>query len=470
MIGKKLLALLVDLTVSERRVLLNDSKKSQDKRHEAFIVLLTSKTNEKEKFISVLNKIGVDLTDPALPESEQNLKKRRFVDFAIKQVEEMKISSYLKNDLKLRNLVLSNVYDRKGTRGVMEGYLAQLGEISTQQKDLDLKNYFLSKSIELTPQSQTVKSVDSWRRLLSERLELIESRYKADKADLFDLVSISYLDNGTDFQELVEAYELSGDAGNLGKELEALNEVSYKIADARINFTDTDRSVGSLEEADELVEAIEGNDRKKLELKRKITYVKFLSAFHHGADTEALIQLIDKVLALDRTLDKEDLKVLLYRSALSAIDGEEHETLEELKGKVNDDSQYMVDFVEALHLLAVGEDKAAKRLFQEVSYAGNPYVASWARVADVVVNAKQGNDDLVRSLLQRANRQLENHSSRVYSLNSSAIVLDAIASKFGFSIPSKRKGDSTVVAETTIFHQAIYASLERVAYKNKLAS
>ncbi|MBL4703934.1 MAG: hypothetical protein JKY54_05405, partial [Flavobacteriales bacterium] len=376
MIGKKLLALLVDLTVSERRVLLNESKKSQDKRHEALIFLLTSKSNEKEKFISILDKIGVGLTDASLPESERNLKKRRFVDFAIKQIEEMKISAYLKNDMKLRNLVLTNVYDKKGTRDVMEGYLEQLGTISDQQKDLDLKNYYLSKSIELKPQSQTVKSVDSWRRLLSERLELIENRYKVDKADLFDLVSISYLDNGCDFQELIEAYEKSGGSGGLTKDLEALNEVSYKISDARINFRDTERAVESLNEADLLVEGIEENDREKFQLKRKIAYVKFLLAFHHGESSSNLIKLIDQVIGLDRILDKEDLKVLLYRSALSALSGEKHETLKELRGKVNEESQYMVDFVEALLLQSDGQLKAAKRLFHEVSYSGNPYVAS----------------------------------------------------------------------------------------------
>ena len=145
----------------------------------------------------------------------------------------------------------------------MEGYLDSLGVISDQQKDLDLKNYYLSKSIELKPQSQTVKSVDSWRRLLSERLELIESRYKADKAELFDLVSISYLDNGVDFSELISAYEQSEVASQITKEIEALSKVSYKIADARVNFRDEERSLSSLKEATDLVEQTEEESEKK---------------------------------------------------------------------------------------------------------------------------------------------------------------------------------------------------------------
>lgn len=469
MVGKKLLALLLDLTVSERRVLLNEAKKSSDKRHGALITILTAKPKDAEGFTAVLNKIGETLAGKELPESEQSLKKRRFVDFAIKEIEELKITNHLKSNPKLRNLVLSNVYDKQGTRGIMEGYLNALGTISEQQKDLDLKNYYLSKSIELKPQSQTVKSVDSWRRLLSERLELIESRYKADKAELFDLVSISYLDNGTDFKELVHAYDQSAELGEISLETEALNQVAYKIADARVNFRDEERSMKSLKLAQEALNAIDTQSNKKYELKRRIKYVAFLSAFHHGRPLTELINLIDAVLGLDRLLEKEDLKVLFYRAALGAINGEEHPTLELLRKGVSEDARYMVDFVEALLLLQEGELKKAKRLFHEVSYAGNPYVASWARVADIIINTKLGNDDLVKSLIQRANRQLDNHSNRIFSLNSSAAVLDSIAGELGYTVPVKRKGRLNDLSQITVLHQTIYSVLEQ-KYNRKLAS
>ncbi len=468
MVGKKLFALLADLSLSERRILLNDAKKSGDKRNAVLVALVSQNPKDQEDFQRTLTSVTRGLMRDGLSEAEQNLKKRRFSDFAIKQIEELKISRFLQNNSKLRSLVLSNVYDKPETADVMEGYLETLGNISSKEQDLDLRNYYLSKSIELKPQSQTVKSVNAWRKLISERAELIESRYKADKAELFDLVSISYLDNGTDYKELVQSHREEEGLNEISLELEKLNAASYKIADARITFNNLDQSLKALREAEELIGPVNNRDTRKLALKRKVTYVEFLLNFHNGGDADNLIGLIDDVLAADRLLNKEDLKILFYRAALAALNGEEHSTLKSLESKVDQDSQYMVDFVKALLHLYKGEYRKAKRLFHEVSYSGNPYVASWGRVADIVINTRLGNDDLVRSLLQRANRHLDKHRNRVYSLNSSAVVLDIVSQEIGLRVPQSRKSGNNDVEKVTVLHRFIYEHLNETA-QNKLA-
>ena len=466
MVGKKLLALLLDLTVSERRVLLNEAKKSRDKRHEELIRLISSKPQSPEEFTAILNKVGKNLAGPELPEEEQSLKKRRFVDFAIKEIEELKISNFLKSNAKLRSLVLSNVYDRKDTKDIMEGYLDNLGVTARKDKDLDLTNFYLSKSLEIKSQSQTAKSVDKWRELLEDKLQVVEARYTADKAELFDLASINFLDSGSDLKQLIEG---NPDDTEVVLETETLAKASYKVAASRVNFLDRDRSLSSLDEAESIVESVEADSRKKLEVQRAIAYVRFVSGFHHGDQLESIIPLIDRVISIDRVLEKNDLKVLFYKSILDALSSEEGLALEELRGKVKEDSKYMVEFSEAIIALKGGDLRSAKRLLHEVSYSGNPYVASWARAGDIAINTVQGNDDLVRSLLQRANRHIDNNAHRVYSLNSSAIILDESARALGISVPTKRRKLEPSLTEITPVHKELLKILAS-AKQDKIAS
>lgn len=145
MIGQKLYFLLADLTTSERKYLFVKGKKSEDKRYASFITLLGKKRGSTADFQDALHKVKNQIAPGKSGDKEKSDTIRRFIDFCIKEIENLKIELYSQSNGKLRNYILAEVYDTSKTREVNEDYLKKLNK-QTDDKDFWLKNYYITKT------------------------------------------------------------------------------------------------------------------------------------------------------------------------------------------------------------------------------------------------------------------------------------------------------------------------------------
>ena len=108
MIGQKLYFLISDLDTSERKYLFLRGKKTEDKRYKPFISLLGKKGNSTAEFQDALDKIKDVISPAKSKEKDKSDAIRRFIDFCIKEIENLKIEIYSKSNSKIRNYIFNN--------------------------------------------------------------------------------------------------------------------------------------------------------------------------------------------------------------------------------------------------------------------------------------------------------------------------------------------------------------------------
>ena len=75
MVGKKLYYLIIELTASEKRLLYNASKNSNDKRDEVFIQLIKLNPTSRKDYECALSEISDQLNPVEIEEKERNKKR-----------------------------------------------------------------------------------------------------------------------------------------------------------------------------------------------------------------------------------------------------------------------------------------------------------------------------------------------------------------------------------------------------------
>ncbi len=457
MVGKLLYHSLINLNNSERRILINKSKESGDKRFAELLMLLQAKPTSVESFTKCLAKIETNLSDSGDNDSEKNLKLRRFVNFAIREIEDMKMTNHLRDDPVIRSYVLAKCHQSNRSDELRAKYVAGLGKNTDSIKDYGLNQYFLDQSLDLAAKDQTIKGVSSWRELITKKMGSVHGHYQSVMANMYDLVSSSYLDDSSELKEFVTEY-------NQESKISAQIELSgvhvrsalFRLAQARFNFLDKQIFQFAIEEAKRLSTEAEGSESERLFIQRKIVFAEFLYGFHFGQNITHLSGLIERAIDLEKLLGKSDPKLLYYRALLNTMqEVETTNSMEALKAKVDDSTAYMVEFIEAANCICNNELSKAKRLFYNLSYCDNPYLASWARCADMVINFRQKDYGYVERLIQRLDRHLEKNVSRVFTLSSNIAFVNVISKRIDLPVPGWRRNYSKEELVSCPFHKWI---------------
>ena len=96
MLGNKLLQLIKDLNTSERKLLIYKAKRSNDKRLTQIIRLLGEPNQSSAEFQESLMIVKNSISTKGQSEKIKNDLLRRFIDFCIKEIEDLKIENYSK--------------------------------------------------------------------------------------------------------------------------------------------------------------------------------------------------------------------------------------------------------------------------------------------------------------------------------------------------------------------------------------
>jgi hypothetical protein len=455
MIGQKLYFLISDLDTSERKYLFLRGKKTEDKRYKPFISLLGKKGNSTAEFQDALDKIK-DVISPAKSnEKDKSDAIRRFIDFCIKEIENLKIEIYSKSNSKIRNYILAEIYDNSKTREVNEDYLEKLNK-QTDKKDYWLKNYYLTKSASLKLRSQTTKDLDEWKRLIIEHKKLVQSHYQQEITHAYDRISASFLDDKRSI-DLLEGEVKTEDDVLL--QIVISNDTHVKaslyLTLARFFFRNEAKFKEYIDSAKELMKNY--TDRESEILLRKIAFASFLHAFHFNHEYSKIKNLIETVIKINLKFDLEDHKSYFYLFLIQILQDDKKGDLNYFKSDIKKyfaikTTDYLLEFLEAINFFKQKNYKSSKRILSNLSYTDNPYLASWARLLEIVINQKQGNSDFAETLLKSELKRMDQNKNRIFSINSNLKLMKELCNVLNIKIPATLKILNTEKTTLSSFH------------------
>ena len=463
MIGQKLFLVLSRLSTAERKFFFLRAKKTEDKRFKQFVFLLGKKGFSTAEFQTSLDIIKKEIATNNSNEKEMQDALRRFIDFCIKEVENLKIELYIKSNFKTRNFILSEIYDHSSSREIHEDYLNKLDKFS-DEKDFWLKNYYVTKMSAIKLRSQKLSDLEDWKSLLIKQKKLVQENYQHEIASVYDKISASYIDDKRSI-DLLEG-ELKTEDDLLLQIALAKNDLvkaSLYLTLARFFFKNEAKFKEYTNSSLKLL--ANQSEKEALIIKRKLHFASFLQSFHFNHSYSETLNHIKQVLEINKKFDLEDDKSIFYLFFLQLLKTDH-------SGEINvfetgydayfshESTLYLKEFLQAFEFFSTNNYKSAKRLLTNLSYIDNPYLASWARLIEIVTNYKQGNTDFAETLLKSELKRMDSNKNRIFSMNSNLRLLKELSDRLLAKTPVLLKTINTEKTKYTLFHQLLSNELK----------
>lgn len=464
MIGNKLLQLIKDLNTSERKLLIYKAKQSEDKRLKQFIKLLGKVNQSTSDFQDSLAIAKNNISSKGQSEKIKNDQLRRFIDFCIKEIEELKIEQYAKANPAIRNYILSNVYNKNTTRVVYQDYLSKINTHTKNSNDFWIKNYYINNMASLKLLSQTDNDFKEWRDLLSIQINLIQDYYYEEIANVYTKIGASYVDDKTTLDQFDAKY-LSQDY--ILKQIDLVGSPKVKanlyLALARFNIEDEIKYPMYSSEAIRVVKNINDDDADLI--RRRVFFASFLHVFHFNHPYHVIKKLLLKIIAFNEKSEFEEPKIFFYLFLLQIINDDKEGTLNVYKVNpkkyfTDPEFLYFFNFLEAVEYYKSNDFKSAKRILNNLSFVNNPYIASWSRCLEVAVNYRQGNMDLTESLINKELKRLALHSNRIFTINSSVLFMVKMAKNLNLKVSKNFIEISSRTIKISPIHQFMINSIK----------
>lgn len=464
MLGNKLIQLINDLNISERKLLIYKAKSSNDKRMKQLVKLLGQNNQSTAEFQDSLMLVKNSISSKSQSEKIKNDQLRRFIDFCIKEIEDLKIENYSRSNPAIRNYILSNIYNKIDTRYIYQDYLQKLNSSIKNSNEFWIKNYYINKMASLKLLSQTDEDFKEWRNLLATQIKLVQDYYYEEIANVYTKIGASYVDDKTTLEKFDAKY-LNQDY--ILKQIELVQSLKVKanlyLALARLNFEDEIKYPMYSSEAIRIIKNI--NDEEADLIRRRVYFASFLHVFHFDHPYPIIKKLLLKIIAFNEKTEFEEPKIFFYLFLLQIIKDDKEGIINVYKVNpkkhfTDPEFQYFFNFLEALEYYKSDDFKSAKRILSNLSFINNPYVASWSRCLEIVINYQQGDMDLTESLVNKELKRLAQHTNRIFTINSSIVFMVEIAKKLNIKVSKTFTEISLKTIKTSPIHQFITNSIK----------
>jgi hypothetical protein len=401
--GKSLYLLIEELNKAERHQLLNACKKTGDKRHGSLYELVKKSGSSKNNFADLLMGCAENLFEGKKDEKEKDKILRRFIDFAVKEIEQIKLRNFLAEENLLRNYLLSMIY--KPQEEIFERYLEKTGELSENRNE-NISGFFLDNKIELTSRIHNKKELRILRDLLVEKNKRIQKNYHAELSKIYELLSLLYLEDEDLMKELRGLILTNEEAG----ELIALSSgsaegVRYMLSKARFSFFDEKSFAVQISEAEKEAKKLR-TDSKTSELGEQIRLLRALHFFHFGKQADELVRITKGLES------SHDSVVKFYAYLFMILDAAKRKAaLPEMKElnklKMEPENEFRKEFLISLALFLKEDYSGSLKLLNQLSYVSNTEVACWSRLMELRLHIMKENDSLCESLAGRIQRYFQ---------------------------------------------------------------
>lgn len=415
--GKSLYLLIDELNKSERHQLLNNSKRSGDKRQSALYKLVKNWTGSIETYELLLQECTASLFESKKDAKEEDKVQRRFIDFSIKEIELIKLKNFLAEDHLMRNFLLTKIYSSKSHPEVNDRYLKKIAELSAENNDRFWQGYYLNEMIEKTSQSHTRKETSLLHNLLIEKNELIQKNYHSDLSGIYNLISLLLLED-TDLLKELKSLILTHEELEVLIELSkgSAEEVVYLTARARFQFYEPILFFKYFNEANTVLKKLK-DKRAHKELLEELNLLRVLFGLHHGENATLLLPFAT---VLEQGSNGTQRFYFLLIKLLDSVEkGKTWNDNKEInKLALEPENAFRKEFLLALYSFIKKDYSPALKRLNELSYTNHPQISTWSRLLELHIHIRKENYALCDSLINRLNRHFKTNKSKEFTSSS----------------------------------------------------
>ncbi len=429
--GRRLYSFLNFLSKTERRQLLHKCKTSGDKRHACLHVLLNSIPAEEKQLEGVLSFILSDQLHEKLPQ-EKDKTIRRFIDFCIKELEDLKLLNYLRDHGKSRMELLMRISQEGSQAKLFSFYLSKTQKLAEKEKDLTLQSACMDFAIDLAGRQQREKNRKLVSSLLEKKKDLLEIDNYQQVSHFYRLLSNLHLDD-------VHLLEELGGLESILEQLEALIQESKStyytaeliITQARFSFFKREAFLKYMERATEFIRTNDFVVSDLKALKRRMDFLAMVVGFHQGKNLDDLCRLGENILEKNLSLGFRDSISFFYLGMFYLLNDKKLAYQELIKKNqdffIAKETLFYTDFLNGLHCVLEGKYVDASEIFSKLSYAPNYYISIWSKLFELIVHYKLGNESLCKSFRDRIKQTLLKNSSKMFTQNANRFIQKKMA-------------------------------------------
>jgi hypothetical protein len=231
--GFRLYQLLTELNKTEHRQLVHQCKVSSDKRSVALNDLLRKRNITEKGLNSWLNNLATEW--PAKNDLEREKKKRRWIDFACKEIEDLLLKNHFQSN-PIRHSKLSEIFDARNQEFLTDYYNNIAIKNSIIDKDYDTLIHEYDTKLRWLGRNQTEKNIELIGKILLDRKSITDTRNDETMSYFYTVSSALYVDNPSP-KWYTAIQPTKNEFHTLYKKAkDDFSGIMYQLAEARFNF------------------------------------------------------------------------------------------------------------------------------------------------------------------------------------------------------------------------------------------
>jgi hypothetical protein len=410
--GFRLYQLLTELNKTEHRQLVHQCKLSSDKRSVVYCDLLRKRKITEKSLDSWLNQMAEEWS--AKNDSEREKKKRRWLDFACKEIEDLLLKNHFQSN-PIRHSKLSEIFDSRNQEFLTDYYNNIAIKNSIIDKDYDTLIREYDTKLRWLGRNQTEKNIEHIGKILLDRKSITDTRNDETMSYFYTVCSALYIDNPspkwyTDIQPTKNEFSALSKRAK-----DDFSGIMYQLAEARFNFYNQKNFNQLLSKIKLSIETSSLDIKSQKLLYRSLLYLSLTGAVYYHYPIQKNVDDAQEMFAimLDfKIYDTIGYFFLLF-SLLQLEDLQKFDlTYKKYKKQflTSERSDYFL-FLDSYRLYLDKKQAKSLQLLQQTAYSRSNYIAIWSKLLEIKIHIDELNTDYAKILMERAKRFLKIHQA-----------------------------------------------------------
>lgn len=429
MIGQKLHELIKELTVQERKAVINLCKTASDKRFKILKKLINFKKANLEQSNAFLHK-EVLFFWPSITSKELDLKKRRLVSFFSDEIENIVLALYLEKNKSTRQLLLAEAKISNGNLDLLNHYYHKAYQKAEEEGDTISKLISLKGKIRMGYAAQSEKELMKVKSLNEEFFEVLNIINEKSISEYYENLSNIFLEKNS----LLDSNKLQVETEILEyttKVKSPLIKASLYVSLAKLYYC-TDAFDVNFELAKTILGSISKKTNEYNDLERKMIFLELRLKFFSGARPETIISISNDIIKGQNMYSVINNNAMFYK-ILSIILKDNlvlaKTMMEENSVYFKEDGQLLKDFLNAIIAEKEDDIKKALHLLQPLMYTSNHFFAIFSRLTVIKIKMSLPHDSILDSLIDSTSRYLKLNENNPLGKEANEFVLKYFKSK-----------------------------------------
>lgn len=422
--GKRLYHLIETLDASEGKTIINICKQSNDKRHRYLHDVLSKRPYEDfEKLNTKIENCFIK-NGKLSPTLDKSI--RRFIDFACKEIEYVKVNKRLQLDELPKNMILVQEFLGSSNGYLLDYYLDKAFAESKKRDDIISQSICLDNFITSFAKVQTDKATQQIKKLAEQKVNFIRELYHRNQSEYYNIVSNMYIDDSSfienailpsleNFQDLIEETK------------DSIYSIVYELSLARLHFSDEAFFKQHIENCERRVSSVLSKSDEKQKWTRRVLFTKISAGFHFGWPMASLTATVKKNLEHNESYKYYDDATLFYYLFLLVLQGKSDQVNKLINGSklkyFKNDNNEMLILIRSLVAYAEEDYKTLKQNLNNLTSGDSFYINIWSRLLEILYWLKKRDEDFALNLIGRTERYLNINKNKVFTGNDNALVL-----------------------------------------------